>query len=205
MGTRPRLRQRDRRAILIAVVTLTPFALFRVAVSPWLSYRSGLHEAVEAERDLHVRELALLQEGEDRAASIQEVDGLLSSLDDWWLQTGTEVAATGRLTRRISDAGERAGILIQEVRALPIEPSASSVQPVSVAVIALGDLEGVVRLLLALEDRNELLRIEELSLELAGLNDGELARAQLMSIGFVLTGFDVDRVQPGEALSGAAP
>lgn len=201
---RRRLRARDRRAIVIGLIVIAPAAAYRVGVEPWMSYRSGLHDALVAERDLYARELAAIR---DTERWTEERTSFAASLDrarPWLLTATSDVAASGRLTRLVSEAGQGANILVQEVRAVETDAPSPTLGVASVAVRALGDLEGIARFLHALENGDRLLRVEELSLRPAGMNDGDLERGQIMAAGFVVTGYwsaDAPTESPAEGQS----
>jgi hypothetical protein len=153
-----------------------------------MTYRSGLQDALLAERDLYARELAAVREASPRG---DERDALATAIErarPWLLTVTTDVAAAGRLTRRVTEVGQTVGVLVQEVRVVDAE-SLSTLTATSVAVRALGDLEGLVRFLHTLETDEQLLRVHGLTLRAAGVNDGDLERGQLMSAGFVVTGY----------------
>lgn len=187
--SRRRLRARDRRAIIVGLVVIAPVAAFRVGVEPWWAYRQGLREAFVAERDLYARELAAIRDAPGWSDQRTRFVASLDRARPWLLTAADPVAAGSRLTRLVSEAGQGADILVQEVRATEADTPAAPLASASVAVRALGDLEGIARFLHALENGETLLRVSELSLRPAGMNDGDLERGQIMAAGVVVTGF----------------
>lgn len=198
---RPRLRARDRRALVLGLVVITPFAVYRVAVEPWLSYRGGLHDALLAERDLLARERAVVGDAADAPGRAAELKTTLAEAQPWLLGGSDPVAASGRLTRIATDAAQTAGILVQEIRAADTETEGLALREISISLRLLGDLEGLARFLFRLENGERLLRIEGLSLRTAGVNDGDLEWGQLMNAGVVLVGY----WQPGAGASESRP
>lgn len=189
MSPRRRLRARDRRAIALGLILIAPFACYRVAIGPWLKYRGGLRDALTAERDVYAREQAAVN---DLGRLRSEQEGLQDALavaDPWLLSGPSEVTIAGRLTRRVTEVGPVAGILIQDVVARDPGAGGGNLRAVSVGVRALGDLEGITRFLHDLENGEELLHVTELTIRAAGINDGDLERGQLMSAGMVVTGY----------------
>lgn len=202
MSRRPRLRARDKRALVLGLVVITPFAAYRVAIEPWLTYRNGLSETLVAERDLLARERTLIRAAAAMPAWVGEMETALTEVQPWLLGGATSMAATGQLTRIATDAAQSTGILLQEVQGR--EPnSASTLREISIAVRALGDLEGLARFLYSVESGEELLQVRELALRVAGMNDGDLERGQLMSAGVIISGYwqtppGADSIEVGE-------
>lgn len=188
MNRRPRLRARDKRALVLGLVVITPFAAYRVAIEPWLTYRNGLSETLVAERDLLARERTLIRGAAAMPARVGEMETALTEVQPWLLGGATSMAATGQLTRIATDAAQSTGILLQEVQGR--EPnSTATLREISIAVRALGDLEGLARFLYSVENGEELLQVRELALRVAGMNDGDLERGQLMSAGLIIAGY----------------
>lgn len=188
MSRRPRLRARDKRALVLGLVAISPFVAYRVGIEPWLMYRTGLSETLATERDLLARERTLIRDAAAMPARIGETEAALTEVQPWLLSSATPMAATGRLTRIATEAAQSTGILLQEVQGR--EPdSGSTLQEVSIAIRALGDLEGLARFLFRIENGEELLHVRELALRVAGMNDGDLERGQLMSAGLIIAGY----------------
>jgi len=187
--TRLRLRARDRRALLLGLIVVTPFTGYRIAIEPWLTYRSGLQDALLAERDLLARERGLIQDADSGPISSADLESTLAQARPWLLAGTSRVAATGQLTRIATQAAQSVGVLVQEVQAGDPVSQVPGIEMMSISVRALGDLEGLTRFLFAMENSEPLLHVREVSLRTAGMNDGDLERGQLMSAGFVLVGY----------------
>lgn len=186
---RRRLRARDRRALLLGLIAVTPFAVYRSAVGPWLTYRTGLRDALAAERDLLARERASIRDTASVPAQAGRVERLLAETEPWLLDGSSPVAAASRLTRLVTETAQSVGILVQEVRGRELVSPEPPLTEVSVTVRAIGDLEGLARLLFTMENEARLVRVSDLSLGAAGVNDGDLERGQLMSAAFTLVGY----------------
>lgn len=194
------LRRRDKRALLVGLALLVPAVLFRAGIAPWMEYRSDLRDTLAAERDALVREqfaIAQAQRDPDRGERYAE---LLDAAEPWLLGGSTQMAASGALSRLVTQMGSRAGILIQEIQTRDGDETGDGIAPVIVAVRALGDLEGLLRFLHDVENGELLLEVRELTLQTAGRNDGDLERGQLMTAGLVITGLRLDAGDSGDAL-----
>jgi hypothetical protein len=88
----------------------------------------------------------------------------------------------------LTELGRASGVLVQEIQARVSEEGSGSLQAVAVSLRALGDLEGLARLLHGIESARALLVTSELTLRPAGVNDGDVERGQLMSLGVVVSG-----------------
>jgi hypothetical protein len=191
-----RLKARDRRALVLALVVLAPFAGFRFGVAPWLQRVSELRSVLESERDLLSRERGALQETELFPERAGDLGAALGTLDPWLLPGPGPMAASGSLTRYVTDLGQGAAILIQEAESRDGEERGGSLQTVSLSIRAQGDLEGLVRFLHALENGPSLVRVDELTLRTAGVNDGDTERGQLLAANLLLTGFWLEELSP---------
>jgi hypothetical protein len=187
--------------VIIGLIAIAPFAAYRVAVEPWLAYRSGLRDALMAERDLFAREQGAIRDAATMPAEVSGLEDALSRVEPWLLDGAAAVAVTGRLTRRVTEVGQSVGILVQEVRTRDDAFRGAGLGEASVTVRAIGDLEGIARLLFAMENGEQLIRVEALSLRTAGMNDGDLERGQIMAAELVVSGYwrlpaDTDSISP---------
>jgi hypothetical protein len=107
----------------------------------------------------------------------------------------------GALTRHVTGAAQAAGILIQRVDTRDPDAAGGLLRATSLSLRILGDLEGLTTFLHMLESGTLMLRVDELSLRLAGVNDGDLERGQLMAAGLVVTGYWLDQPNEAEAVS----
>jgi len=174
---------------LIGLAVLAPAALYRIGVNPYLQYRAGLADAVAAERDLLAREMALLADASGLRAEKNRVDAERETITPWLLSSQDDLEAEARLRRRVSQVGQDVRVLVQEVTSAAQDDRPGRVRTTAVAVRALGDLEGLVRMLHALENGTQLLHVEDLSIRPAGVNDGDLERGQLLLVSFVVAGY----------------
>jgi hypothetical protein len=174
---------------MIGLIAIAPFAAYRVAVEPWLAFRGGLRDALMAERDLFAREQGAVRDAATIPAEVSGLEDALNRVEPWLLDGATAVAVTGRLTRRVTEVGQSVGILVQEVRTRDGAARGAGLGEASVTVRAIGDLEGIARLLFAMENGETLIRVEALSLRTAGMNDGDLERGQLMAAELVVSGY----------------
>jgi hypothetical protein len=157
-------------------------------VAPWLAYRTGLRDAVQAERDLLARERSAVAAAASHPTRDADLRNALDSARPWLLDASSSIAASGALSRALTELGRASGVLVQEIQARVSEEGSGSLQAVAVSLRALGDLEGLARLLHGIESARALLVTSELTLRPAGVNDGDVERGQLMSLGVVVSG-----------------
>jgi len=169
-------------------VLTVPVLLVQLGVAPWLERGRELRGALEAERSAWARELGV-QEARARLAS--EHASLRAALADArprLLDVTDAMGAGAALSRRVSDAARTASVLLQDVQSLEHDEEAGALQSTAVRARVLGDLEGILLLLHELERAPELVRVEELELHAAGINDGDLERGQLLRLTLVVSG-----------------
>lgn len=196
MTRRRRLKARDRRALVLGLLLVTPVAGYRVVVAPWLADTAELRASLAAERSLLARELAVVDGAAALPAAAADLQTELDGVRPWLLDAATALAASGALSRDVAAHAEDAGILIQEVQGRDGGEDVGAVHASSLAVRALGDLEGILRFLHALENEPTLLTVGELSLRTAGVNDGDLEQGQLMSLALVVSGYWMEGEAP---------
>lgn len=110
----PGLKPRDRRALLVGLVLLAPFAAFRFGVAPWLQRASELREVLASEQDLLAREKGVLLDATSFPERTRGLAVALESMDPWLFQGSGTVAAAGALSRYVADRAVAAAILIEE-------------------------------------------------------------------------------------------
>ena len=198
-----RLRARDRRALALGLILIAPVAAYRAGIEPWLAYRAGMSDALYAERDLLVREQSAVEGASKLPVYAEVLRAELNEVESWLLEGDAQMAVAGALTRHVTGAAQVAGILIQQVGTRDPDAAKGLLRATSLSLRVLGDLEGLTRFLHALESGAHLLRVDELSLRLAGVNDGDLERGQLMAAGLVVTGYWLGQPNEAEAVSSA--
>lgn len=189
MTRRRRLKARDRRALILGLLLIAPVAGYRFVVAPWMADTAELRAAVTAERALLARELAVVAEAGALPDVVAQLQEELAEMRPWLLDGATPLAASSALSRDVATHAAEVGILIQEVQGREVGAGEGVLQTSSLTVRALGDLEGILRFLHALENEPTLLTVGELSLRTAGVNDGDLERGQLMSLALVVSGY----------------
>lgn len=190
------MKARDRRALVLGLVVVAPVALYRLAVAPWMSHADDARTALSAERALLARELAVVDGARTLPGALDSLRAELERARTSLLDGGTPLAVSGALSREIARVAREAGVLIQEVSGRDPAPSGTVLRTSSLDVRTIGDLEGVLRFLHALENASTLLTVGELSLRTAGINDGDLEQGQLMSLGLVVSGYWIPDVEP---------
>jgi hypothetical protein len=199
--TRRRLRARDRRALALGLILIAPVAAYRAGLEPWLAYRAGVSDALQAERDLLVREQSAVEGASKLPVYAEVLRAELREAEPWLLEGDAQMAVAGALTRHVTGAAQAAGILIQRVDTRDPDAAGGLLRATSLSLRILGDLEGLTTFLHMLESGTLMLRVDELSLRLAGVNDGDLERGQLMAAGLVVTGYWLDQPNEAEAVS----
>lgn len=160
-----RLRQRDRRALAVGAAVLVPALLFTLGIRPFAHALAETREQLELQRDVLGRELALLAEAERYPTLMDRAEAVLEARIPRLLPGTDEVTATARLAGYLGEQTRRNRVLLQQSESRPAELLAGSVLAVQVELRALGDLEGLLSFLDALETGGTLVRVERLTIE----------------------------------------
>jgi hypothetical protein len=187
--TRRRMKARDRRALVLGLIVVAPVAAYRQAAAPWLDHMSELRTSFDTERALLARERAAIRQAAEAPARMEALRAGLESAEPLLFPGASDVEVSGAMSRYVADWGAEERVLIQEVQAGRTEALSGALASSSLSVRALGDLEGLARFLHGLENGDRLVRVEELTLRAAGVNDGDVERGQLMSLGVMVTGY----------------
>lgn len=186
-----RLTRRDRRALLLGLAVLAPAVLYGSAVRPYANALADARRNLHSQRDLLARELTLLADARAFPAHLERIESALEALAPRLFTAPDPVAATGVLAGYVADAAQRSRVLLE--RSDPASPSQvdGDLARLEVQVRALGDLEGLLALLYALEHGPKLVRVEGIAIERASRPGRQLdARdEEVLSLRAVVAGF----------------
>jgi hypothetical protein len=170
----PTLSPRDRRAVLAGAWVLAPVLLATLVVRPWVVAAYDGRATVARERDLLLRERALLAEAPRDAQRLRLASQALAA-DAPRLFAGAEaVTASAELARYVTTQAAASGLAVRQAetqtvlgddaRAGTSAAGDSSAHPLRVAVRASGDVRAIVAFLRRMEDGPRLVRIERISI-----------------------------------------
>jgi len=160
-----RLGQRDARALRLGALVLVPVLGYGLLARPYWRGRDRLSEAVRVQRDLLVRERALLEDARSYPALGSEVAAAAGRESRLLFQGPSAPAAGGELVSYVGEAARRNRVLVQELATRPAEVAPGALARLQVELRAQSDLEGVLGFLVALERGPRLVRVEALAVE----------------------------------------
>lgn len=185
-----RLRPRDRRALLLGAALLLPILLFGLVGRPYLHALSTTRAELQTQRELLARERTLLEEARAYPARMDDAEAGLR-LEVPRLFGGTdELTMTAALAEVVAEEARRSRVLVQGIESREAAPVDEGVLALQVELRALGDLEGVLTFLHALEQGEKLIRVERLAIERAARYERSAApEEQVLALTASLRGF----------------
>ena len=179
----PRLAPRDRRAVLAGTWVLLPLLIATLALRPWAMAAFEGRANLTRERELLLRERALLGEAPGDSARLRLASQALAD-DAPRLFAGAEaVTASAELARYVTTQAVVSGLVVRQAETQTVledgartDPAAradSSAELLRVAIRASGDAGAVVRFLRLMEDGPRLVRVERIGVSrgLAGTSE----------------------------------
>jgi hypothetical protein len=161
----PELSARDRRALLLGLLVLVPALVFAFGVKPYLARVEAAEAQLLTQRRLLQRELALLTDVRRYPERLEAVERALHAEVPRLFGGSDGVTATAALAGYVDRAARSSRVLVQQSESRGAEVLAPGVLELGVTIRAVGDVEGILTLLHALEEGGKLVRIEGLSIE----------------------------------------
>lgn len=187
-----RLSRRDRRALTLGALLAVPALVFQLAVKPYLHVMSELRARVVREQDLLVREQALLADLKSYPVRLERAEGTLLREAPRLFAGPDLVAASAALSNYVSGKAAASRVFVQ--RSETGTPSAEEgVARLAVDLHAVGDLEGILFFLQALESGPKLVTVSRLMIGKAErLNAGRPRDEEVLSLTASVGGYALD-------------
>lgn len=178
----PSLSPRDRRAVMLGVTVIGTIIVAGRVVPAWHRWQAASIDAANATRLWLAHSRAEISQQRFVHDSLVARKARLTALRSTWLEGDTPAAAAAALAGEISGAGGRAGVTIGALD-IRIDSGAARSMPVRVHATAVGDIQGVAKLLAAIEGDRVVLAIRALSIDAADpaapSNQPEVLRTEL--------------------------
>ena len=187
---------RDRRALIVALLVVVPVLLFRVVVSPYMQVLSDIHNRVEVQRDLLLRELTVLEEAPAYPALTRDAAAALRVEAARLFSGPGELAASAALVNYVSVESRRHRVLIRQSETRRAQPTGEGVLTLEITVRGMSDLEGLLGFLEALDQGPRLVRVEQIAIQRAQqvrigtARDEEILNFNAVISGYALAGAD---------------
>jgi regulator of extracellular matrix RemA (YlzA/DUF370 family) len=180
-----RLTPRDRRALIAASVILTPLLLYSLVAQPYVSSLRDAQDRVAAVRALYGRELAAvaLSDSLSILASIQRREAELAAAR-LFESIGNDTHL--ELERYVVDMARRQRVSVETSASHPVDERVEGLQAVQTEISAIGDFDGILNLMYALENGSKLVHIEKMSIRTMhdGIQGGGALAVNLIIYGF---------------------
>ncbi|MGH7572642.1 MAG: GspMb/PilO family protein [Gemmatimonadota bacterium] len=160
-----KLKPRDRRALKLGALVLGPVLFFTHGVRPYLGARAELVERLETERASYERELRLLADSERFPELRQQAVKGLEHETGRLFEGPNDASAGAALAAFVETRARESEVHLQGVQTLATDSIAGGLMRLRVELQGMSDLEGVLRLLAALEGGDKLISVEELRIE----------------------------------------
>ena len=165
LAPQPRLSQRDRRALLVGVLSIVAMAIVSRGLPAWRAWRhDAQQQATVAIAELSRAE-ALLRSRRTLADSLAARGERFAAQVPEFLSGKSPAAAGATLAGLVSAAATDAGVELGSVEVRPDSLGSGEVTRVSVRASATGDVRGVMNMLAMLESGPELLAIRALKID----------------------------------------
>jgi hypothetical protein len=187
--SRKALAPRDRRILLLAGWVLVPALLLGLVIQPYRVALESAKDRLEEERWRLQRELSALAKVGEYATLLEDAEGRLNRHGPRLFGGPDGVTATSALAGYVTERARSSQVLVQRIQSRHAEADADETAlTLAVDVRAIGDLEGVIRLIHALEEGEKLVLVERLALERIG-RSGESPYEASVSVAATFTAF----------------
>ena len=170
----PTLAPRDRRAVLAGTWVLVPVLIATLVVRPWAVALYDARASATRERELLVRERALLADASGDSARLRLASQTLADAAPRLFAGAEAVTASAELARYATTQAVASGLVVrqaesqttlaEDARMDPAARADSSADVLRVAIRASGDIGAVVRFLRLMEDGPRLVRVERIGI-----------------------------------------
>lgn len=191
------LAARDRRAVRAGLLVLTAALAIVFGVGPYLGALEDARDRLGVERSLLARERALVEAADAFESGRVAVEaGMVIRAPR--LFTGDPTLAAGALVRYVAQGAARSSVLLEATETRAAAEAGDGLTTVRVRIRAVGDVEGVLRLLRELEDGSRLVHVEALSLEGRNSYRSDGDDVQLVALGATIAGYALAATRAGE-------
>ena len=191
---------RDRRALLLGALVLTPPLFYIWGVRPYVAALSDTHQQLDAERDGLARERAAIAAARKSPELQHLADSAMRAAAPRLFEGRDDVMASAELAAYLGDVARARHVWLQDASTRPAVLLPSGVRALRVEIRAESDLQGVLSLLQVLETGPKLVRVERLDITHQP-NRSEEGGAETLALSATISGFAI----PADAAGGTAP
>ena len=186
----PRLTARDRRVLRLGLWIVVPSLVFGLVLKPFWAIRSDVVARLAAERALLGRETALLSQVGLFTSELNGAGQSLLNAAPKLFSGDDPVAASSVLANYVGEQAARHRVFVQRAETQTPGPAGTGVGALQVEVRAVGDLNGIMSFLYALEHGEKLVQMEVITLTRADRIGGTPgADEEAISLVAIIRGF----------------
>jgi hypothetical protein len=156
---------RDRRALSLGALALTPMLMWVVVFGPFLRQLQEVHERLAASRELLGRELRVVASAPQYAAARAEATQRLDAAQKRLVYATSDASASATLAAYVEEQARESGVEVSSAEATHDSLPSGSLRRLSVRLVGRSDMEGIITLLGALEHGGLLLTVSQLEIE----------------------------------------
>lgn len=187
-----RLGRRERRVIALGAVVILLALGYRFGFHPYRLAVSTQADAVAAQRAALARERGMVRSVSELGSRAEALEAEIERWSGRLLPTA-DLEAPAVLSDRLTSAAGEAGLLLQSVEGRESSPAGNGIVRHRMVVQALGDLEGVLRFLHALEHGRLLVDVARVDLSPSPVRTADPGEARALRLAAEVQGFSLDR------------
>jgi type II secretory pathway component PulM len=159
---------RDRRALALGVVAFAPMLLWLLVAAPFVRRLNDTHHRLERSGEMLRRELQIVRSGRQYATARAEVQRRLDDSQQRLIYATSDASARATLVGVVDERARASNIDVLSVDATADSTSVGTLRRVSVRLSGVGDMEGILTLIGALEGGSPFLAVTQLEIETSG-------------------------------------
>lgn len=199
------LSPRDRRALLLGTAALALALAVRFGLVPYVRAVADAHEALAREQRLLRQEQTVLARTDAYSERVERLAAGIATFAPRLLPADRTESAHAILAEAVTSAAENAPALVRRTQPLPARSVGAGLRAVSLRVAGESDLEGILTVVARLESHRRLLRIDDVSVEVAtDTRTGSGRGVRALGFSFTVTGYMVPDAPAAAAGPGRA-
>jgi hypothetical protein len=162
-----RLSARDRRALVLGFVVLTPVLVWTAVVRPYREALAVTRDRIASERALLAREQRLIAEADELPAKVLNAQAESDRAAGRLVNAPNPALAEARVSDHLERLAEDSRVLLQEIRSVQTDPATeiAGLRTIRLGIRGESDLNGVTTMLHRMEGGQLLLRVQAMQIE----------------------------------------
>jgi type II secretory pathway component PulM len=166
---------RDRRALTLGGAAFAPMLLWLLVVAPFARRLDDTHHRLERSGELLRRELQIVRSARQYASARAEAQRRLDDSQQRLIYATSDASARATLVGVVDERARASNIDVLSVDATADSTTVGTLRRVSVRLSGVGDMEGILNLIAALESRSPFLAVTQLEIETGGSSTPDYA------------------------------